>query len=37
MRLVQGDQAAILEAAEQRDAVLVAKRSAEHLARTALS
>jgi DNA-binding GntR family transcriptional regulator len=36
IRLVQADHAGILEAAEQRDAVGAAKRSAEHLARTAL-
>jgi DNA-binding GntR family transcriptional regulator len=36
IRLVQGDHAGILEAAERRDAVLAAKRTAEHLARTAL-
>jgi DNA-binding GntR family transcriptional regulator len=36
IRLVQNDHAGILEAAEQRDAVLAAKRTAEHLARTAL-
>jgi hypothetical protein len=36
LRLVQGDHAGILEAAEQRDAVPAAKRSAEQLARTAL-
>jgi DNA-binding GntR family transcriptional regulator len=36
IRLVQADHAAILEAAEQRDAGLAARRTAEHLARTAL-
>jgi hypothetical protein len=36
IRLVRAEQSGILEAAEQRDAVGAAKRSAEHLARTAL-
>jgi DNA-binding GntR family transcriptional regulator len=36
IRLVQAGHAWILKAAEQRDAVLAAKRTAEHLARTAL-
>jgi DNA-binding GntR family transcriptional regulator len=36
VRLVQADHAAILDAAERRDAALAAKRTAEHLARTAL-
>lgn len=35
-RLVEADHAGILEAAEQRDAVGAAKRTAAHLARTAL-
>jgi DNA-binding GntR family transcriptional regulator len=36
VQLTQADHAAILDAAEQRDAGLAARRSAEHLARTAL-
>jgi DNA-binding GntR family transcriptional regulator len=36
IRLVHADHAGILEAAEERDGALAAKRTAEHLARTAL-